>query len=187
MPWHPRAQGKRNEDVTPTISASGSGRGRTPSRRAIRVGTGLPIAAGALDRRDRCRRCPRFAGTSDRSTAVGTAWTAVRGREPSRRRHQCRHRSGGSRAGGRLHAPRRQLQGTRTTQRSTRSSTSISSATSRRSPESLARPAYCWCIRRFQPQLFPSSSPTPSPIAASSIWRPPGSGPGRICMASSSR
>ena len=46
---------------------------------------------------------------------------------------------------------------TRSTRRSTTSSISISSATSRRSRASSARPTSWWCIHRFRPRQFPSS------------------------------
>ena len=52
---------------------------------------------------------------------------------------------------------------------------------------SCACPASWWCIHRFRPSPFPSSSPTPRPIRASSTWRRPASAAGPMWPASCSR
>ena len=157
------------------ISASGRGRCRAAGRLAHRVGASLSDAAGAHRRRlcrwrrDRHRRAP------DGSMAVGAARPAIRHREPAGRRRQYRHRGGRARAAGRLHAAPGQYERTRSTRRSTTISISISSATSRRSRALSAVPMSWWCIRRFRPRRFPSSSPMPRPIRARSTWRRPAS------------
>ena len=114
------------------------------------------------------RRHPR---APDGSMVVRAARPAIRHREPAGRRHQYRHRGGRACAARRLYAPRWSIRRTRSTQRSTKSSISISSATSRRSRASSACPMSWWCIRRFRPRRFPSSSPMPKPIQARSTWR----------------
>ena len=59
---------------------------------------------------------------------------------------------------------------TPSTRRSTRSSISISSATSRRLRASCRTASSWWSIRRFRPKPFLSSSPMPRPIRARSTW-----------------
>ena len=56
------------------------------------------------------------------------------------------------------------------------SSISTSSATSRRSPASCARPTSWWSTRRFPPRRFRSSSPMPRPIPARSTMASAGNG-----------
>ena len=146
-----------------------------PSR-PVRIIVGF--AAGGAGRH---RRAP------DGSMAVRTARPAIRHREPAGRRHQYRHRGGRARAGGRLHAALRQLRRTRSMLRSTTSLISISSATSRRSPASSVHPASWRSIHRFRPRRFPSSSPMPRPIPASSTWRRPASARPPMSPASCSR
>ena len=111
----------------------------------------------------RHRRAP------DRSVVVGAARPAIRHREPARRRQQSWHR------GGRRAARRYTLllidAALRSTRRSTTSSISISSATSRRSRASSARPLSWWCNPSVPAKTVPELSPTPRPIRARSIWR----------------
>ena len=155
------------------FSASGRGRCRAAGRVAHRAGASLSDAAGAHHRwlcrrrRDRHRRAP------DRSMAVGAAWPAIHHREPARCRQQYRHRGGraGAADGYTLLLVSTT---TRSTRRSTTSSISISSATSRRLRASSARPMSWRSIHRFRSRRFPSSSPMPRPIRASSTWRRPG-------------
>ena len=49
------------------------------------------------------------------------------------------------------------------------------------------RPMSWWCIHRFRPRQFPSSSPMPKPIRASSTWRRPATAAVPTCPASCSR
>ena len=48
-------------------------------------------------------------------------------------------------------------------------------------------PKSWWCIRRFRPRRFPSSSPMPRPIPARSIWRRRASERAASCPANCSR
>src|SRR5262245_744281 len=64
---------------------------------------------------------------------------------------------------------------------------SISSATSRPSRASCGRQMSCWCIRRFRPRPFPSSSLSPKAIPARSALRRVVLAAGPICPANCSR
>jgi hypothetical protein len=82
---------------------------RAPGR-ATRLGASLSGTAGAY-RRARCtRRCKRCHRAPDCPMAVRAPRPAIRHREPSGRRHQCRHRGSHSGARRRLHAPHRRQQ-----------------------------------------------------------------------------
>ena len=117
-----------------------AGAAALPAVVADRVGASLSDAAGAHHRRLSCRRHDRHRRAPDGSMAVGAARPAIRHREPAGCRRQYRHRGGRARAAGRLHAPPGRSRRTRSTQRYTKSSISISSATSRRSRASSASP-----------------------------------------------
>ena len=97
--------------------------------RPVRIIVGFAAGGG-----NRHRRAP------DRPMAVGAARPAIRHREPAGCRQQYRHRGGRACAAGRLYASAGQSRRTRSTRRFTKSSISISSATSRRSRASSAYP-----------------------------------------------
>ena len=88
---------------------------------------------------------------------------------------------------GRLHAPPGRLRRMPSTRRSTRSSISISSATSRRSRVSPASPTSWWSIHPFRPKRSLSLSPMPRPTRARSTWRRAASVRPIMCRASCSR
>ena len=117
---------------------------QTYPTRPVRIIVGF--AAGGAGRHPRA---------ADGSMAVGAARPAIRHREPAGRRHQYRHRGGRARAARRLHAPAWSLPQTRSTPRFTRSSISISSATSRRSRASCACPMSWWCNPSFPAKTVP--------------------------------
>ena len=150
-----------------------AGAAALPAVSRIARAQAYPTRPVRIDRRLSAWRRDRHPRAPDRSMAVGAARPAIRHREPAGRRQQYRHRGGRARARGRLYAALWSLRRTRSTRRSTTSSISISSATSRRSRASSARPMSWWCIHRFRPRRFPSSSPMPRPIRARSTWRRP--------------
>ena len=105
------------------------------------LGASLSGAAGALHGRlSRPAAATDIFGAPDRPVAVGAARPAIRRREPAGRRQQYRHRGGRARAGRRLHAAAGRRRRPPSTRRSTTISTSISSATSRRSRASIRVP-----------------------------------------------
>ena len=172
---------------TPSISASGSGRCRAAGRIAHRMGANLSGAAGAHHRRLCRRRSERHRRAPDGSMAVGAARPAIRHRKPAGRRYA-------------ISPPRRSCARRRT---ATRSSCSLRERDQRDAlrqaqfqfhPRHRAgrehhprRPSSWWFIHRFRPRRFPSSSPMPRPIRASSTWRRPASGARPMCPASCSR
>ena len=96
---------ERHDDTSaPTISAAGGGRGRAARHLAHGRRAGLPVAPGAADRAGAARRRARHHRAPDGAMAVGKARPDLHHREPARRRHQYRRRSGRARAAGRLHA-----------------------------------------------------------------------------------
>ena len=145
-------------------------------------------------RRGRCasslafRRAARPTSRApDGSMAVGASWPAIHRREPARRRRQYRRRGGRERSAGRLYAPLDYVSRTQSTRHSTTSSVSISSATSRRSQASAATACHGGESRRLRPSPFPSSSPMPRLIRASSTWRRLETEPRLMWLASCSR
>ena len=164
-----------------------AGAAALPAVSRIAWAQAYPTRPVRIDRRLCRRRRDRHLCASDRSVVVGAARPAIRRREPAGRRQQYRHRGGRARAAGRLHAPSRQLRQMPSMRRSTTSSISISSVTSRRSRASSACPLSWWCIHRFRPRRFPSSSPMPRPIRAKSIWRRAATERRPMCPASCSR
>src|SRR5262249_23700609 len=95
---------KRHELAATSISSPCSGRCRASGRIAHRVGASLSNEAGALGRPCSCRGFIRHHRAPDGPMAVGAARSAIRHREPSRCRHQYRHRGGRACARRRLYA-----------------------------------------------------------------------------------
>ena len=110
----------------PAISRVARAAQAYPSR-PVRIIVGFP-AGGSAD----------IARAPDGSMAVGTPRPTIHHREPAGRRQQYRHRGGRACAGGRLHAPAGHCRRTRSTRHFTKSSITISSATSRQSAASSA-------------------------------------------------
>ena len=136
-----RLSGRQHHEISPpNFSASGRGRCRAAVRVTDRLGAELPNTAGAHPGRLRRRASDRHHRSYRRPIAVGPARSAIRHREPPRRRGQSGGRSGGALTPGRLHAARRRHEQHDQCHALRENSASTSSATSRRSRASCGPP-----------------------------------------------
>jgi hypothetical protein len=181
-----RSREARRASDAPWFAVAGGRCRPPPGGRANGGGAGLSDAARASGRRLSRRRSERHSRAADRTVAVGSARSAVHGREPARRLRQYRHRSGRARARRRLHATTR-----RSRQRDRHFALYQSQlqlpARHRAGRQHHPRTVGHGGPSRYRRRRLRSSSPMRRRMRARSRWRRPATAARRMCRASCSR